>query len=114
MSNDYFLEHFSKPLLPRRTCSQEQKKGESASTNTRDDAFSSGLLNLILLSDTMKTCALYLLPFTLTTRTLNKKVIFVFIRIINNDTTETGYYFVFSIKARILRSNFSHMHAKLL
>ena len=113
VSNDYFIKHFSKPLLSRRIYSQEQKKGEPASTNARDGAFSSGILNLILLNDTMKTCALYLLPFTLTTRTLNKKVIFVFIRIIN-DTTETSYYFVFSIKARILRWHFSHMHVKLL
>ena len=74
MSNDYFIKHFSKPLLSRRIYSQEQKKGEPASTNARDGAFSSGILDLIRmidLNDTMKTCALHLLPFTLTTRTLN-------------------------------------------
>ena len=51
------------------------KKKEFASTNTRDNAFSSGILNLILLKDTKKAYALYLLTFTLTTRSLNQNMI---------------------------------------
>ena len=71
-----------------------KKKGNSHLL-IRDDAFSSGILNLILMNDTKKTYALYLLTFTLTTRSLNQKNDFCIYK--NNQSCHYWNKLVFSV-----------------
>ena len=80
-----------------------KKKGNSHLL-IRDDAFSSGILNLILMNDTKKTYALYLLTFTLTTRSLNQKNDFCIYK--NNQSCHYWNKLVFSV---FYKSKYSQM-----